>query len=585
MVKNLKETKFWKSLKFWSIVGAGAISLVLVGILTQQFTFKTGLFEWVKFERLKDFKEVVIPIVTAPVLLVVWWFRVSHHEETLAAQQKTNEIANTTAKTAQSVAKTEENFKEYDRRYTELNDIKNSLVALKPLIFNKKTFQLENPNDHITQNAAILALAQLTDFLQEDKPHLQSTRRAAFILLKQTWASYVRESYEQVQNFLKDFGHYCNLYNELSGHKILPHETEDEYQDILDHLNRQIENHKYHEIYTKFSNFSRRDISKPISLHDKERFFSSETEIAYSSDSIIQQLTKALLRGLKSKDKEGDFIRTEDDRYFKAELSQTIFKDELSDLWLVGIDTNLVPDVCLYVEDVEFKEANFSFSRLNNIHFNQVHFFDVICQNTTFSGGKIFFKCPNPENKDWLSRKNAIRCLGDVDFENMALDGGGVLSFNEPNDIKASEVSFSESFIINMVITMQFNRINFAHCVFKRARLHVSANIRDNKKNVILYSYFIDIDQKQGFLIDIQKPFSEESEFFNFVCLLNFDETNTERFLRWRSTIPRNAINFYSFGTNTYQFKDKASQDRILSITDWKEFINAMEFLDANPLN
>jgi uncharacterized protein YjbI with pentapeptide repeats len=582
MVKSLKDTKFWKSLKFWSIVGAGAISLVLVGILTQQFTFKTGLFEWVKFERLKDFKEVVIPIVTAPVLLVVWWFRVSHHEETLAAQQKTNEIANTTAKTAQSVAKTEENFKEYDRRYTELNDIKNSLVALKPLIFNEKTFQLENPNDHITKNAAILALAQLTDFLQEDKPHLQSTRRAAFILLKQTWASYVRESYEQVQRCIKDFYDYFNL---LDFYHSNPPDIDDNYLEDLCNVEKEIERHKYYQVYLKF-NFDclNRDMSQP-SAHEKKVFMNQTIKIDYEFDSILQQLTKTLLRGLKSKDKEGDFIRTEDDRYFKAELSQTIFKDELSDLWLVGIDTNLVPDVCFYVEDVEFKEANFSFSRLNNIHFNQVHFFDVICQNTTFSGGKIFFKCPNPENKDWLSRKNAIRCLGDVDFENMALDGGGVLSFNEPNDIKASEVSFSESFIINMVITMQFNRINFAHCVFKRARLHVSANIRDNKKNVILYSYFIDIDQKQGFLIDIQKPFSEESEFFNFVCLLNFDETNTERFLRWRSTIPRNAINVYSFGTNTYQFKDKASQDRILSITDWKEFINAMEFLDANPLN
>jgi hypothetical protein len=203
MVKSLKDTKFWKSLKFWSIVGAGAISLVLVGILTQQFTFKTGLFEWINFEALKAFKEVVIPIVTAPVLLVVWWFRVSHHEETLAAQQKTNEIAEKTAETTQIVANNEKEFKIYERRYAELNDIKASLVTLKPLTFDERALQLHNPNAYEIQNAAILDLARLTDFLQEDEAHLQPIRKAAFILLKQTWASYVRESYEQFKKNLR----------------------------------------------------------------------------------------------------------------------------------------------------------------------------------------------------------------------------------------------------------------------------------------------------------------------------------------------------------------------------------------------
>jgi hypothetical protein len=84
-------------------------------------------------------------------------------------------------------------------------------------------------------------------------------------------------------------------------------------------------------------------------------------------------LTKTLLRGLKSKN------LTEDGLYVKAELSQPIFKDELSDLWLIGMDTNLVPDVCFYIEDVDFKGANFSFSILNNIHFERICLDKLYC--------------------------------------------------------------------------------------------------------------------------------------------------------------------------------------------------------------
>ncbi|MBY0346334.1 MAG: pentapeptide repeat-containing protein [Neisseriaceae bacterium] len=464
----------------------GLFSLFVAVMITRPFSF--GIWE-IDF---KNFKEIATAIVTAPVLLLVWWLRVVHHEETLAAQQKTNEIAETTAKTAQIVANKEKEFKIYERRYAELNDIKASLEALAPLTFDETALRLHNPNAHEIQNAAIFALARLTDFLQEGEAHLQPIRRAAFILLKQTWASYVRESCGQIQIYAKDFETDCTM-----------------------------------------TNYS----------------------IDYRSDSIIQQLTKALLRGLKSKENDG--------RYFKAELSLPIFKDELNDLWLIGMDTLLVPDVCFYVEDVDFKEANFSFSRLNNIHFERVHFSDVICDNTIFSSGKIFFKTIYYQG---FNSGCTIQCWGNINFVNMVIDTdkGGDFSFKWGQWHRKFQVRFFESIVTNTVIqtwlTPHNNKLIVEKCVFKRATLQIEQKIK------VANSYFIDIDQKQGSLIKVDQK--DDADLQDIAYYLNFDNENHDDFFHMNNIEQRVG----GIG-GTFQFANKEDQERILSITDWNTLI------------
>lgn len=485
MTENIKKPKWWHVGKFLRMIVLGFFSLVSAVMITQSFSFETG---WqINF---KDFKEIATAIVTAPVLLLVWWLRVVHHEETLAAQQKTNEIAETIAKTAQIVANNEKEFKIYERRYAELNDIKASLEVLKPLIFDEQTAQLKNPNEHKIQNVAIFALVRLTDFLQEGEDHLQPIRRAAFILLKQTWASYVCESYEQREQFYK----LC-LENDLV-------KTENR---VLD-----------------------------------------KKSVNYRSDSMIQQLTKTLLRGLKRKDK-GSFILT-DDRKFKAELSQPIFKDELSDLWLIGINTELVPDVCFYAHKIDFEKSNFSFSILQNINFEEVGFIKVICEDTHFSSGKINFV-----------GRSEIEYSGNISFLDMKLDGASLLSFyNQENIFSRIDLRLSLIKKINIDFCAE---ISIFCCNFYNASL-----ILNTQFFKICNLNFIHVKPVGGSLPSLRVHCDTNDltveQISNINYILNFNASNIDDFLTWRNNLPK--IN----EQHVYQFENEQDQNYIFEMTD-----------------
>ncbi len=160
------------------MIGCGLLSLCLVLLMIWLAFCHVELFA-----KLKDFKEIIFAIVSAPVLFYVWVLRMTHHDETIDAQNTTNQIAKQNAENTL-------NHTKYETRYAELEKVKGILIKLKPLELKESPSSIVCPNDTETVNDVILALARLTDFLQDEAKHMEPIRRMAFILLQQTWRGY-----------------------------------------------------------------------------------------------------------------------------------------------------------------------------------------------------------------------------------------------------------------------------------------------------------------------------------------------------------------------------------------------------------
>jgi hypothetical protein len=252
------------------MIGCGLLSLCLILLMIWLAFCHVELFA-----KLKDFKEIIFAIVSAPVLFYVWLLRMTHHDETMRSQATTNE-------TSKENARNSLNHTKYETRYAELEKVKGILIKLKPLELKESPPSIVCQNDTETVNDVILALARLIDFLQDEAQHMQPIRRMAFILLQQTWKDYVRPIYE-------------------------PNKEESRY--FLDY----------------FWDF-------------------------FSRDKILIQFSKTLMRGLIQKSKNPNC----------AELTQPFFKEELDDLFLVGLNTNLCPNINLVIEKTILKKADFS---------------------------------------------------------------------------------------------------------------------------------------------------------------------------------------------------------------------------------
>jgi hypothetical protein len=82
-----------------------------------------------------------------------------------------------------------------------------------------------------------------------------------------------------------------------------------------------------------------------------------------------------------------------------AELTQPIFKEELDDLFFIGLNTSEFPEIYLLIEGVCLTRANFLFSDLSNIviknstlsvsTFNYISFYTITLNEVCFNSVKL----------------------------------------------------------------------------------------------------------------------------------------------------------------------------------------------------
>ncbi len=244
------------------------------------------------------------------------------------------------------------NYEEFKNGREEYEKLKDILIKLEPLELDEHS-NIICPNDAETVNDAILALARLTDFLQDEAEHMEPIRRMAFILLQQTWRGYVQPSYEDIN------------------------------QNILTETASPVRSKNREQLISIFTDLIPN--KSVISRYKTQTTVNSNAKLSLAHNSILQALSKTLMRGLVSKN----------DRKI-AELTQDVFKNELDDLFLVGLDTTVCPDMNLLIKNIELKYSDFSISNLNNVIFknvtlNTIQFKGVVLNGIVFDN--VVAKC------------------------------------------------------------------------------------------------------------------------------------------------------------------------------------------------
>jgi hypothetical protein len=220
----------------------------------------------------------------------------------------------------------------------------------------------------------------------------------------------------------------------------------------------------------------------------------------------------------------------------------------LSDLWLIGINTELVPDVCFYAHEIDFEKSNFSFSILQNINFEEVGFIKVICEDTQFSSGKINF-VGMPE----------IEYSGNIRFHAMKLDGASLLSFYNQENI-FSHINLYLSLIKKINIDF-CAPISISYCNFYNASLTLNTQFFKICNLNFIHVKPVGV-RPPSLRVHCDTNDLTVEQISNIKYILNFNASRIDDFLTWRNNLPK--IN----EQHVYQFENEQDQNHIFEMTD-----------------